>query len=65
MHERTNGDLTFILMMSVTQLTCASLLSQQKCLRSESSVTQTFHLVSFAPESADWTWRATPAVLHR
>lgn len=27
--------LTFILMMSVTQLTCASLVSQQKCLRRE------------------------------
>lgn len=40
-HVRTNAGLTFILMMSATQPTCASLLSQQKCLRRERSVTRT------------------------
>ena len=44
--------LTFAEMMSVTQLTCVSLLSQQKCLWRESRVTT---LIDFRPfDPGDW-----------
>lgn len=59
--------LTFILMMSVTQLTWASLVSQQKCLRRESSVAWVtdFHLVIFTLILTRWLDLVSHGAGHR